>query len=71
MMRWVGHVACMGKMRYVYKIWVRDVKGRDHSEDVDVNGRIILEWTTGKYLLTYLLTYLLYLLTYSMVQDII
>jgi hypothetical protein len=24
------------------------LKGRDHSEDLDVEGRIILEWILGK-----------------------
>jgi hypothetical protein len=27
-MRWVGHVACMGKMRNVYKILVRKREGK-------------------------------------------
>jgi hypothetical protein len=26
----------------------RTPKGRNHSENLDVNGRIILEWTLGK-----------------------
>jgi len=38
-----GHAACMGKMRKVYKIWLKNLKGRDHSEDLNINGRIILE----------------------------
>jgi hypothetical protein len=25
------------------------MKGRDHSEDLGVDGRIILEWILGKY----------------------
>jgi hypothetical protein len=28
--------------------WLENVKGRDHSEDIGVDGRIILEWTLGK-----------------------
>jgi hypothetical protein len=27
---------------------MHDVKGRDHSEDLDVDGRIILKWILGK-----------------------
>jgi hypothetical protein len=39
------HVACMGKMRNVYKILVRKP---DHSEDLDTDGMIILEWILWK-----------------------
>jgi hypothetical protein len=28
--------------------WYANLKGRDHSEDVDLEGRIILEWILGK-----------------------
>jgi len=28
----------------VQKILVENLKGRDHSEDQDVDGKIILEW---------------------------
>jgi hypothetical protein len=34
-MRWVGHVA---------KFWLENLKGRDHSEDLGIDGMIILEW---------------------------
>jgi hypothetical protein len=37
--RWVGHIAyCM----------VGKLKGRDHSEDLGVDGRIILKWILGR-----------------------
>jgi hypothetical protein len=29
--------------------WLENLKGRDHSEDLGVDGRIILEWILGKY----------------------
>jgi hypothetical protein len=29
--------------------WLEKLKGRDHSEDLGVDGRIILEWILGKY----------------------
>jgi hypothetical protein len=29
--------------------WLENLKGRDHSEDLDVDGRIILEWILGTY----------------------
>jgi len=43
----VGNVARMGEMLYSYKILVGIPEG-DHSEDLDVCGRIILEWMLGK-----------------------
>jgi hypothetical protein len=30
------------------KFWSETLKGRDHVDDIGVNGRIILEWTLGK-----------------------
>jgi hypothetical protein len=41
--RWVGHVACVGKMRF----WLENLKGRGHLEDLDINGKT-LEWNLGK-----------------------
>jgi hypothetical protein len=38
----------MGEMRNVYTILVGKPKGRYHSEDLDVVGRIILKWILGK-----------------------
>jgi hypothetical protein len=28
--------------------WFEKLKGRDHSEDLGVDGKIILEWILGK-----------------------
>jgi hypothetical protein len=42
-MRWAGHVARMGEMRNTYKILVRKPGGKIHSEDLGVDGKIILE----------------------------
>jgi hypothetical protein len=28
--------------------WVGNLKGRDHSQDLGVDGRIICEWVSGK-----------------------
>jgi hypothetical protein len=47
-MRWVGHVAHMGEMRNVYVTLVGSLKGRDHAEDLGVDGKIILEFILGK-----------------------
>jgi hypothetical protein len=30
------------------KFWLEILKGRDHSEDLDVDERIILKWILGK-----------------------
>jgi hypothetical protein len=29
--------------------WLENLKGRDHSEDLGVDGKIILEWILGKW----------------------
>jgi len=28
--------------------WLENLKRRDHSEDIDVDGRTVLEWILGK-----------------------
>jgi hypothetical protein len=43
-MRWAGLAARMGDMRNAYKILVGNLRGRDHSEELGVAERIILEW---------------------------
>jgi hypothetical protein len=44
--RWTGHVAHMGEM--LTKFWSKNLKGTAHSEDLGIDGRIILEWSLGK-----------------------
>jgi hypothetical protein len=48
-MRWAGKVARMGKMRNAYNSSVGKLEGRDNSEDLGVDGKIMLEgekvWT--------------------------
>jgi hypothetical protein len=46
--RRTGHVARMGDIRNIYKIWLENMKGRDHLEDLNEDGKIILEWNLGK-----------------------
>jgi hypothetical protein len=38
----------MGEMRNAYKSLVEDINGKEHSEELGVDGRIILEWILGK-----------------------
>lgn len=37
--RWTRHLALMGGMRNEYKIMDKNLKGRDHSENLGVDGR--------------------------------
>jgi hypothetical protein len=48
-MRWVGHVACVGKGRGVYGVWRGNLRERDHWGDPGVGGRIILRWIFRKW----------------------
>jgi hypothetical protein len=40
---WAAHVACVGEKRNVYSIFVGNLKGRIHSENIGLDGRMILE----------------------------
>jgi hypothetical protein len=37
-----GHVAGMGQMRNAYKIWLEDLKRKDHAQDLGVDGWMTL-----------------------------
>ena len=41
-MRWAGHVACMGE-RSVYSVLVGKREGKSHLEDRGLDGRIVLQ----------------------------
>jgi hypothetical protein len=43
-MIWAGHVARMGRRGMHIGFWWESQKERDHKEDLDVGGRIILKW---------------------------
>jgi hypothetical protein len=47
-MRWACYVAHMGAMKNAY-IWVGKSEGKDHSQVLDLDGRIILEWILKKW----------------------
>jgi len=46
-MKLAGHVERMGGMRSTQIFWSENLKGRHHSKELGVDGRIILEWTLG------------------------
>jgi hypothetical protein len=46
-MKWVGLVAHMGEIRNTI-FWLENLKGRDHLEDLSINGKIKLEWILEK-----------------------
>jgi len=41
-MRWAGHVACKGRGEVHTGFWWGNLKERDHLEDLDVNGKMLL-----------------------------
>jgi hypothetical protein len=36
------------EMRNAYRILLENLKGRDHAENLGVDGKITLEWILGK-----------------------
>jgi hypothetical protein len=42
------HVACIEEMRNAYKILVRNMEGRDHSEDISICENESLENRVGR-----------------------
>jgi hypothetical protein len=46
--RWAVYAARIGGMRNAYNILVQKLQGKDNVEDLGVDGKIILEWISGK-----------------------
>lgn len=46
--KWVGKVASMGRWEIETKFCLKRLNGRDHSEDLDIDGRSKLTWVLGK-----------------------
>jgi hypothetical protein len=42
-MRWAEYVARMGEIRNAYNILIGNLKGKSHSEDLGVDGKMILK----------------------------
>jgi hypothetical protein len=47
-MRGAGHIEHMGEMRNACTILVRKPEGKNHLEDLGIDGRTVLEWTLEK-----------------------
>jgi hypothetical protein len=47
-MRWAEHVALMGRRGIYTWFWWESQMERNHYEDLDVGGTIILKWNLGK-----------------------
>jgi hypothetical protein len=47
-MIWAGHVERMGEGRGVYRVFVGNLRERDHLGDLGLDGRIILRWIFRK-----------------------
>jgi hypothetical protein len=42
-MRWVGHAACIGERRGACRVLKGNLKERDHLEDLDLDGRVVIK----------------------------
>ena len=40
----MGQVACMGDSKAAYRVLVRNMKARDHLEDLGADGKVIQKW---------------------------
>jgi hypothetical protein len=47
-MTWAGHVTLMAERKAYAGFWWGKLRERDHLEDTDVDGRIILRWIFRK-----------------------
>jgi hypothetical protein len=47
-MQWVWNVARMGRGGMHTRLWLKNQKERDHEEDLDMGGRVMLRWILEK-----------------------
>jgi len=48
-MRWVGHLARMGRGEFYAGFWWGNLRERDHLKNPVLDGRIILRWIFRKW----------------------
>jgi hypothetical protein len=48
-MRWVGHIACICRMRSAYNILVGKPGGKRPLGDLGIDGNVMQDWTIGKH----------------------
>jgi len=48
-MRWLGHVAHIGRGEVYTGFWWGDLREKDHLRDPGIDGRVILKWISGKW----------------------
>jgi hypothetical protein len=48
-MRWARNVAGKGEMKFAYRVFVRKLRKRDHLKELNVDGRIILNYIFKKW----------------------
>jgi hypothetical protein len=46
--KWAGHVERMGRRGMDIGFWWESRRGRNHQQDLDVGGRIILKWISAR-----------------------
>jgi hypothetical protein len=42
------HAACMGRRQASNNVWLESLNKRENSEDLCVDGRMIVKWFLGK-----------------------
>jgi hypothetical protein len=47
-MIWVGAYTTRGRLKMNTEFWSGNLNGRDHFEDLDIDGREVLEWFLKK-----------------------
>jgi len=48
-MKWAGDVTQYERRETHIIFWLENLKGRDHSENVGADGKMILKWILGKH----------------------